>query len=91
MGLRRPARIDQEVRSMIKTFYDPGLVEKGRQVRIPPQLLVSGVPEAIGENLFLAQRTELQEAIVWKISFLPQTRTIFQLDLREGCPGCLMR
>jgi len=24
-------RIDQEVKNMIKTFYDPGLVEKGRQ------------------------------------------------------------
>ena len=25
------SKIDQEVKSMIKTFYDPGLVEKGRQ------------------------------------------------------------
>ncbi|WP_194174764.1 DUF4351 domain-containing protein [Desulfofundulus thermobenzoicus] len=24
-------RIDQEVKNMIKTFYDPGLVEKGRR------------------------------------------------------------
>ena len=24
-------KIDQEVKNMIKTFYDPGLVEKGRQ------------------------------------------------------------
>ncbi len=28
------SKVDQEVKNMIRTFYDPGLVEKGRQAMI---------------------------------------------------------
>jgi len=69
-------KIDQEVKSMIKTFYDPGLVEKGRQEgrqegsRLILQKLIKKrfglVPRDIEERINTLEHAEL-EALAEKI------------------------
>ena len=66
------SRIDQEVKSMIKTFYDPGLVEKGRQEgsRLILQKQIKKrfgvVPQDIEERINTLEHAEL-EALAEKI------------------------
>jgi hypothetical protein len=66
------SRIDQEVKNMIKTFYDPGLVEKGRQegTRLIVRKLIKKrfgtVPQDIEERVNALEQAQL-EALAEKI------------------------
>ena len=62
------SKIDQEVKNMIKTFYDPGLVEKGSRLIL--QKLIKkrfgAVPQDIEERINALEQAQL-EALAEKI------------------------